>query len=144
MKEHAGKFFSVWYGVYSHSARTVTYTNAGHPPPLLLTPKENGAPMLTKTDSVGGVLGVFPEVEAKEKTIDFPAGSELLVFTDGIYETRGTGKSHGSYDEFLNYLEGRVAAGSPPYESMLDWFESARERQVIDDDVTLLRFAVKR
>ena len=54
------------------------------------------------------------------------------------------GKSHGSYDEFLNYLEGRVVAGSPPYESMLDWLESARERKVIDDDVTLLRFAVKR
>jgi sigma-B regulation protein RsbU (phosphoserine phosphatase) len=144
MKEHAGKFFSVWYGVYSHSARTVTYTNAGHPPPLLLTHQKDGTPMLTKTDSVGGVLGVFPEIEAEEKTIEFPPGSELLLFTDGIYETRGTGKSHGSYDEFLNYLEGRIAAGSPPYESMLDWFESARERQVIDDDVTLLRFAVKR
>ncbi len=143
MKEHAGKFFSAWYGVYSHSARTVTYTNAGHPPPLLLTRKGDGAPALTKTDSVGGVLGVFPEIEVKEKTIAFPAGSELLLFTDGIYETRGTGKSHGSYDEFLNYLEGRVAAGSPPYESMLDWFESAREREVIDDDVTLLRFANK-
>ena len=37
MKDHAGKFFSVWYGVYSRSAGTVTYANAGHPPALLLT-----------------------------------------------------------------------------------------------------------
>jgi sigma-B regulation protein RsbU (phosphoserine phosphatase) len=41
MKDHAGKFFSVWYGVYSRSARTITYANAGHPPALLLT-YENG------------------------------------------------------------------------------------------------------
>jgi sigma-B regulation protein RsbU (phosphoserine phosphatase) len=143
MKDHAGKFFSVWYGVYSHSARTITYTNAGHPPPLLLTRGENGAPVLTKTASVGGVLGVFPEIEVKESTLHFPAGSELLLFTDGIYETRGAGKSHGSYDEFLHYLEAQLVKEHPPYESMLAWLESARERQVIDDDVTLLRFAVK-
>jgi sigma-B regulation protein RsbU (phosphoserine phosphatase) len=143
MKNHAGKFFSVWYGVYSHQARTVTYTNAGHPPPLLLTRKKNGTPVLTKTEPVGGVLGVFPAIEAKEKTLHFPAGSELLLFTDGIYETRGAGKSHGSYDEFLKYLTERLDDGHPPYESMLAWLESARERQVIDDDVTLLRFAVK-
>lgn len=144
MKEHAGKFFSVWYGVYSHSARTVTYTNAGHPPPLLLTHKKDGASVLTKTDSVGGVLGVFPEIEVKECTVEFPAGSEILLFTDGIYETRGVGKEHGSYEEFLAYLRGQLAAGHAPYESMLAWLKNARARQVIDDDVTLLRFAVKR
>ena len=144
MKEHAGKFFSVWYGVYSHSAGTVTYTNAGHPPPLVLTHPKDRTSVLKKTDSVGGVLGVFPEIEVKECTIDFPAGSELLLFTDGIYETRGTGKEHGSYDEFLDYLNGEIAQGHEPYDSMLKWLESAQERKVIDDDVTLLRFAVKR
>jgi serine phosphatase RsbU (regulator of sigma subunit) len=121
----------------------VTYTNAGHPSPLLLTHKKDGSLALAKTESTGGVLGVFPEIEAKEKTIEFPGGSELLLFTDGIYETRGPGKEHGSYDEFLHHLEARLAAGYPPYEAMLAWLESAHERKVIDDDVTLLRFAVK-
>jgi sigma-B regulation protein RsbU (phosphoserine phosphatase) len=144
MKDHAGKFFSVWYGVYSHSEGTVTYANAGHPPPLLRTRGKDGAPVLTKTDSVGGVLGVFPEIEARESTIAFPAGSELLLFTDGIYETRSKGKEHGSYDEFLQYLRGRLAVGREAYDSMLNWLESARENELIDDDVTLLRFAVKK
>ena len=142
MKDHAGKFFSVWYGVYTHSAQTVTYTNAGHPPPLLLAAK-NGVRDLVKTVPVGGVLGVFPEIEGKEITIDFPAGSELLLFTDGIYETRQRGKEHGSYDEFLSHLQSGLRAGRPVYEAMLEWLEEARGRAAIDDDVTLLRFATK-
>ena len=142
MKDHAGKFFSVWYGVYSHKARRVTFSNAGHPPALLLTRKEGDAvPVLTKTAPGGPVLGVFPELKVPETTIDFPLGSEIYLFTDGIYETRGKGKEHGSYDEFMAYLDGRLADGKPPYESMLLWLEDARKRQAIDDDVTLLRFA---
>jgi sigma-B regulation protein RsbU (phosphoserine phosphatase) len=140
MKNHGGKFFSVWYGVYSHSARTVTYTNAGHPPALLLRRGEGG-PALRKTDSVAGVLGVFPEIEGRETTLEFPRGSELLLFTDGIYETRGVGKEHGSYDEFWRHLNARMSEGVAPYEAMRQWLEAAQGRHVIDDDVTLLRFA---
>ena len=53
MKDHAGKFFSVWYGVYSRSKRTITYANAGHPPALLLT-RANDAVRLTQDIAPAG------------------------------------------------------------------------------------------
>ncbi len=145
MKDHAGRFISVWYGVYSHSERRITYTNAGHPPPLLLTRKEGRAGLvLTETVPGGSVLGVFPEIKATEIMIEFPSGSELFLFTDGIYETRGVSKQHGSYDEFLRHLRARIAAGHPPYESILLWLDEAQRRRSINDDVTLMRFATQR
>jgi sigma-B regulation protein RsbU (phosphoserine phosphatase) len=143
MKDHAGKFFSVWYGVYSHSTRQITYSNAGHPPALLLTPGEDGFQSLIKTAPGGPALGVLPEITAPETTIDFPARSELYLFTDGLYEVLDGEKEHGSYNEFMAYLETQLRAEKLPYDSILHWFNRARDKRSIDDDVTVLRFITK-
>ncbi len=144
MKNHAGKFFSVWYGVYSHSMRQITYANAGHPPALLLTRDGCCSSVLTKTAPGGPTLGVLPEIVVPETTIDFPRGSELCLFTDGLYETRDIQKEHGSYNEFLAYLQKEMPIEKSLYETMLQWLDQARARRSIDDDVTLLRFMTKR
>lgn len=142
MKDHSGKFFSVWYGVYSRSARTVTYTNAGHPPALLAT-RENGGIKLTKTQPGASVLGIQPEIHAPETTMPFPPTSELYLFTDGLYELFSPGGGRGSCEEFLAFLQKEVGSGKPAWKAMLGWFENAREGRLIDDDVSLLRFGVK-
>lgn len=142
MKDHAGKFFSVWYGVYSRSARQITYANAGHPPALLIT-RDQGKPKLIKTQPSGPVLGIMPEIIAPETTIDFSSTSELYLFTDGLYELTDPQGGHGSYDEFFAYLETQVREGKSTWDTMLRWSKEARDKQAIDDDVTFLRFAVK-
>jgi len=142
MKDHAGKFFSVWYGVYSRSARTLTYVNGGHPPALLLT-RQNGALQLSKTVSSASVLGIMPEIQAPETTIEFSPTSELYLFTDGLYELLDPKGGRGSYDEFLAYLEKEVRGGKPVWDAMLFWLEQARDKKMMDDDVSLLRFATK-
>lgn len=142
MKDHAGKFFSVWYGVYSRSAHTITYANAGHPPALLVTRKQ-GVLQLSKTAASNSVLGIFSEINASETTIEFPATSELCLFTDGLYELTDPQGGRGSYDEFLAYLETQTRDGKPAWDAILQWFHLARDKRVIDDDVTLLRFATK-
>ena len=142
MKDHAGKFFSAWYAVYSRSARTITYANAGHPPALLLT-RQDGKFQLSKTAPGGSVLGIMPEIHHFETTIDFPPQSELYLFTDGLYELLDPQGGRGCYDEFLTYLEGQVQEGKPAWDAILYWLDHARNRGMIDDDVTLLRFAAK-
>jgi sigma-B regulation protein RsbU (phosphoserine phosphatase) len=140
MKDHGGKFFSVWYGVYSRSARTLTYANAGHPPALLRKPGENN---LIRTSPDGMVLGILPDIQVAETTIQFPPGSELYLFTDGLYELCDPKGGRGSYDEFLAYLEKQTELGKPVWESMLHWLDRARDKRSIDDDVSLLRFTTQ-
>jgi sigma-B regulation protein RsbU (phosphoserine phosphatase) len=142
MKDHAGKFFSVWYGVYSRSQRQITYANAGHPPALVLTQKNDG-PALIRTAPGDSVLGIMPEIHSSETTLDFPAGSELLLFTDGLYELPDPKGGRGSYDEFLAWLEKQTGQGTPPWDAMLDWHAQARKLQSLDDDVSMLRFATR-
>jgi len=142
MKDHAGKFFSAWYGVYSQSARTVTYANAGHPPALLLT-RRNGALELSKTAPGASVLGIMPEIHCPVSTVEFSPTSELYLFTDGLYELLDPKGGRGSCDEFFAYLEERVHEGKPVWDAILSWLDHARKRGMIDDDVTLLRFATR-
>ena len=140
MKDHGGKFFSVWYGIYSRSARTLTYANAGHPPALLRKPGEN---TLIRTAPGGMVLGILPEIEVVETTVEFAAGTELYLFTDGLYELLDPKGGRGSYDEFLSYLEKQTELGKPVWERMLHWLDRARDKRAIDDDVSLLRFTTQ-
>jgi sigma-B regulation protein RsbU (phosphoserine phosphatase) len=139
MKDHAGKFFSVWYGVYSRPARTITYVNAGHPPALLLS-RKNGAPQVVRTPPGGPVLGVLPKIHAPEITVPFPPGSEIYLFTDGLYELLDPEGGHGSYDEFMVHLEAETKQRRPVWDAMLQWSAHARQNGSVDDDVSLMRF----
>ncbi|WLD11351.1 PP2C family protein-serine/threonine phosphatase [Planctellipticum variicoloris] len=83
MDEHHGKFFTIWYGVYEVSTRTLKYAAAGHPPAYLYSmtagkPAELGTPDL--------MVGVIQDREAAHQTINVPAGARLYVFSDGVFE----------------------------------------------------------
>jgi phosphoserine phosphatase RsbU/P len=137
MKDHAGKFFSCWYGVFSRKERTLTYANAGHPPALVLA--QDG---LSRTAPGGPVLGVMPEIKVPVTGLPFPPGAELYLFTDGLYELRDAKGGHGSYDEFFDHLQAEAGSRRSVWPSILAWMDGARKRQTIDDDVSLIRFTV--
>ena len=142
MKDHDGKFFSVWYGVYSRSKRTLTYANAGHPPALVAR-EEGGSMRMTSTPPGGSVLGIFPEITIPETVLDFPAGSELYLFTDGLYELIDSQGGHGSYQEFLDHLEAENRLEKPLWATLLHWLNHAQDKGILDDDVTLMRFSTR-
>jgi sigma-B regulation protein RsbU (phosphoserine phosphatase) len=142
MKEHDGKFFSAWYGVYSRSKQSITYANAGHPPALLLT-RKHGRSILRKSAAGASVLGIMPQIEIPEITIPFPPGSELYLFTDGLYELLDPKGGRGSYDEFFAYLQKQADEGVDPWEAIRHWHEDAQAKKLTDDDVSMLRFATK-
>jgi sigma-B regulation protein RsbU (phosphoserine phosphatase) len=137
MKDHAGKFFSCWYGVFSKKDRTLTYANAGHPPALVLT--QEG---LARTAPGGPVLGVMPEIKVPVTVLPFPPEAELYLFTDGLYELRDSKGGHGSYDEFFDHLQAESKSRRSVWPTILAWMDAAQKREMIDDDVSLIRFTV--
>jgi anti-sigma regulatory factor (Ser/Thr protein kinase) len=73
------------YGVYDDADRSLSFANAGHPPPILVDP-EGGATRL-KVD--GPPLG-SGYVGFETRRVDVPVGGLLTVYTDGLVERRGT------------------------------------------------------
>ncbi|MCX0244803.1 GAF domain-containing SpoIIE family protein phosphatase [Streptomyces drozdowiczii] len=63
----------------------LTWSNAGHPPPLLYTPGAGVAP-LSGHDLL--LLGLPDAPPREDHTHDLPPGSVLLLYTDGLVERR--------------------------------------------------------
>ncbi|NAZ77560.1 SpoIIE family protein phosphatase, partial [Kineococcus sp. T13] len=72
--------------------RRLRWTNAGHPPPILLHP-DGSTQVLTSTPEL--LLGPLPEVPRSDHTHVLPPGSTLLLYTDGLIEHRGRPPADG-------------------------------------------------
>lgn len=75
------KYATFFYGLYNEESRSLTYTNAGHLPPLLI--HRDGYRFLEVT---GSVVGAFPSLVYEEQTIPMEPGDLLVAYTDGITE----------------------------------------------------------
>jgi serine phosphatase RsbU (regulator of sigma subunit) len=93
------KFTSLFAGIYDDDERTLTYVNAGHNPPIVMQPAGTSSDPsipgdrsteeskgLLRLSTGGPVLGLFPETEFEQGTIQLKPGDVLLAFTDGISE----------------------------------------------------------
>ncbi|MFE0738857.1 SpoIIE family protein phosphatase [Streptomyces sp. NPDC058855] len=71
---------------------TWEWTNAGHPPPLLIT-HDGHADYLRTPRSV--LLGTGTHITRGRGTVHLPPGSTLLLYTDGLIESRAHGIEPG-------------------------------------------------
>lgn len=77
---------SVFYGVIDPATRTLRYCSAGHMPPLLAD--QSGVRALR--DGRSGLLGGPDPGRRISAVQDLAPGSLLLMYTDGLIETRGS------------------------------------------------------
>jgi serine phosphatase RsbU (regulator of sigma subunit) len=81
-----GKFVTFFYAVLDADKRTLIYESAGHCPGLLI--RGNGATELLRGG--GAVLGVLPDWNYQDSTVQLERGDKLLLFTDGVTEAENT------------------------------------------------------
>ncbi len=77
-----GKFVTLFYGVLDARSRILQYTNAGHLRPILIGNDGN----VKRLENGGALLGVFPDWEYEDSTVELDPGDLLMAFTDGITE----------------------------------------------------------
>ncbi len=74
------RFATIFFGVITQDGR-LTYCNAGHNPPLLLT---GGG--VRKLETGGMIVGLFPHATYDQETVQLSTGDLLTVFSDGVSE----------------------------------------------------------
>jgi sigma-B regulation protein RsbU (phosphoserine phosphatase) len=77
----AEKFATFFFALYDDSTGLLTYTNAGHLPPILIREGK-----VSRLDVTGTVVGAFPFSEYGESSIRLLPGDALMCFTDGVTE----------------------------------------------------------
>ena len=77
----ADRFATVFYGVYDPEAKSLTYANAGHCPPMLV--REGTC---VRLDSLTPPVGIFPVLASAQRRVTLFSGDYLLIFSDGIPE----------------------------------------------------------
>mgnify|MGYP000900628586 CR=1 FL=1 len=83
------------YGVLNTEARTFQYSNAGHPPPILMRP--DGRWRALKTG--GLMLGIFDQQQYKSETIYLQKGDVLFFYTDGLSEAHTATPDRAEFGE---------------------------------------------
>ena len=78
------KFISCFYGDLDVSNRTLTFTNAGHNPPMLM--RRDGE--CIRLEDGGRVIGAFTDSNYTQREIQLYQCDKLLLFTDGVTEAR--------------------------------------------------------
>jgi sigma-B regulation protein RsbU (phosphoserine phosphatase) len=80
-----GTFVTAFYAVLDPERKTLTYCRAGHNPPRLV----RGDHVISLEECGALPLGIVDDQNFQETTINLERGDMLLLYTDGITETRG-------------------------------------------------------
>jgi serine phosphatase RsbU (regulator of sigma subunit) len=88
-----GRFATAVHGRLTRTAQgaSVRVAGAGHPPPLVL---RRGRVEMVQVP--GTLLGVYPDIDLTEVTVELDDGDMMVLYTDGVTEARGVSGFYGS------------------------------------------------
>lgn len=128
------KYATLFLAFYDGHTRQLTYSNAGHLPPIILS--EDGS--LRRLETGGTVVGLFDNVEYEESTVQLSPGEIFIAFSDGITEPENEFGEFGE-DRLIETIEthrnlplDRIADNV--IAAVQDWIGSAEQ----PDDITVV------
>lgn len=133
MDRQDGKYFTIWYGVYTPTSRTLDYCNAGHPPALLQAAGE-----LCQLTADAPAVGMVPELPYDSQRQTVPEGSRLLVFSDGIFEIEQTNGIMWPFEEFLARMRQELSHDDDLIERHWQFVQQLHGKETLADDFSML------
>jgi len=137
MKEQGrAEMTTLFHLQYDPATRRAAYVRAGHPPALLRLADGTVVELAGRGTPP---LGILDDVDFPEHAVDIPAGSLLLLYTDGLIERREVDLAEG-----LARLKETFAAAPDGASECLAWLERQLEPDAIPDDVAMLAMSCSR
>jgi sigma-B regulation protein RsbU (phosphoserine phosphatase) len=130
----AEKYATFCLGVYDEPTGVLTYTNAGHLPPILVRRGES-----QRLDVNGTVVGAFPFSKYDESHVELQPGDLLVFFTDGISEPENEyGEMYGE-DRLVDLVTHNCHLGENQIiELVLSSVRQWTASEELQDDMTIM------
>jgi len=92
------RFLTTFYGILAANG-ALTYCNAGHNPPFLVSPEG-----IRRLETGGVVLGLFEQASFDEETVMMRPGDFVVVFSDGVSEALNESGDEFSDERLLDAI----------------------------------------
>ncbi|MFM2285447.1 MAG: hypothetical protein RLZZ543_944 [Bacteroidota bacterium] len=129
------KFITLFIARYNAETRELVYVNAGHNPPVLLTPKGVESLNLGTTG-----LGMIEQLYRLESgSVVLPPASVLVCYTDGLVEQEDDEGVDFGMEHLIEFIEQHSGLGSQQLnEALVKHLASFKGDQPYIDDIALL------
>ncbi len=96
------RFVTLMYGAMNPDGR-LTYCNAGHNPPLIISP--GNSTQVRRLECGGPIVGLFDAATFEEETVTLQAGDWLIVFSDGVSEAMSASGDEYGENRIVSVVE---------------------------------------
>ena len=133
------RYATCFFGVYDTQTRLLSYTNAGHPPPVYICGN-----CIKRLEIGGTVVGLFDNVPFEQGTVDIEPGGLLIAFSDGLIEAENVYAEEFGPDRLIDVaMRNKDASANIIAEAMMraaeEW--SGSPEQADDMTVIVSRFS---
>ena len=136
--DNADYFITLFYLQYNVATRQLSFANAGHPPPLLLSPLQQACRQL---DADGMILGVRKQLVFEEQTAMLTVGDLILLYTDGLTEAENPdGEFFGLERVSAVFINNARQSPQAIITALLTELKLFCLRDTFNDDITLMVF----
>lgn len=129
-------FITMFYAKYHPVSGKLSYSSAGHNPPIVLRASSGQCERL---DAEGLILGILTEVDFEEKSVQLEPGDLLLLYTDGITEAENPDGDFFGEERLCDLL--KMHASAPPEQIIATLLSQAQlfsGSKNFNDDITLV------
>jgi predicted ATPase/energy-coupling factor transporter ATP-binding protein EcfA2 len=134
-EQHGNKYFTIWYGVYQATTRTITWAGGGHHPSIMLVPGEPNPIVLT---SEGVMMGVLRGVDFPVQSCHVPEDARLLIFSDGVFEIFRDGREVWNLADCVAHLAVLSERERSLMDELLNHVQRLRGSPRLDDDFSII------
>jgi serine phosphatase RsbU (regulator of sigma subunit) len=115
------RFITIFYAVYDPADRTLTWSNAGHCPPLWV----QSSGKVIRLESLTPPAGMMPSIPSDQQTIRLGSGDRVLVVSDGVPEACNQHDEEFGEARLIQLV--RSSQGSPAFFACTNILENVKQ-----------------
>jgi sigma-B regulation protein RsbU (phosphoserine phosphatase) len=140
MEKQNDMYFTIWYGVWRQSTRTLRFATAGHPPALLVTPQSGETARVELLKGTGMILGGMTGVNYRTFERHLPDPARLYVISDGTFEIT---RPDGTMWDFAEFKASFAATDEPEVDldRLFSRVKALHGPGPLEDDFSIVRFS---
>lgn len=137
-------FVTLFLAHYDPATYRLTYSSAGHNPPLLLRPRPNGKERLAWLDPTGAAIGLVEETDFATEAVTLSPGDLLFLYTDGVSEAINLQREEFGTERLAHILQQAPNRSAQRLvQNVRAGLEAFTDGQQLGDDTTIVALKMR-